>query len=178
MWHRPSLSTTLSYATMCLVIAACAGPTAGPDGTDFAYEEDVRRLAATDSVGVPLPPPGTDPTGPGVIRGFVRAAGGAAGGDTLSSSPRLSGVVVRAFPVISASAAVGAVSPTVLSGTGPLAAQGTTDVNGAFALPQLPGGLYKVSFQPPGETYVWAWVYGEVHGNSEALPWWVTLFRR
>lgn len=175
------ISRPLSLALLAFGVA-CQRPDA-TDPTGLAHEYDVRQRVATDSGGTPLPPPPPDEEGPGFWRGVVRSNFGTMGPDTLLTSARLAGVIVRAIPMNGATGPVspgtGPVGPaTIPPGMGPIAAVDTTDAQGMFHLPTLPGGRYIVTFEPSNDDHEWAWVYAVASPSSGNLPWWVTLNRR
>jgi hypothetical protein len=93
------------------------------------------------------------------------------GGDTLVNSVRIAGVRVAAHPVTDLS--------TSPPGTGAVVAEVSTNANGEFVLPQLPGGPYVVTFTPPaGSSYQGAWTMATISSTSSDYAWWVTLFKR
>ncbi len=123
-----------------------------------------------DSAGNPLTPP-VGPVAPGYFHGTVRGPNvPGIGGDTLGTSPRIANVAVKAFPIVAQDGA----NLTL----GPLAASTTTNAQGKFTLPELPGGAYAVTFTPPaGGAYSGVWVTAQANAESHLWPWWVTLQR-
>ena len=88
----------------------------------------------------------------------------------MAAAPKLAGVTVTMFPCLKASCAG--------DSFGPLAATMTTDANGKFASPTLPGGYYTVVFTPPAQSAyrgVYAWFY--MNPNSDDYAWWVILLK-
>jgi hypothetical protein len=159
------LGITLLAAVIC---AGCESPTRAPQ-LDL---KGLRQATPTDSAGSPVPPGTTEAT-PGYIRGVVRSSElkQPTGPDTLVNSVRLAGVRVAALPVTDPST-----SPPA---TGAVAAEVTTNANGEFTLPQLPGGAYVVTFTPPaGSDYQGVWTMTTINSRTADYPWWVTLFKR
>jgi hypothetical protein len=159
---------TIVAALIAFVAVACAESTA-PAGS-----EDVLAglVSATpqDSAGNNTPPP-PGGAGTGYFRGYVRGPNTpGTGADTLATSPRIAGVVVRAYPITS----YGTSGPNL----GAPAGEVTTDENGAFTFPSIPGGEYAVTFHPPAASgYQGIYVTGPIHPTSHEHPWWVTLPR-
>jgi len=59
---------------------------------------------------------------------------------------------------------------------GDVAATMTSDANGAFESPTLPGGEYLITFIPPAATgYRGVWVTTTIHAGSSEGNWWVVL---
>ena len=159
------LGVTLFAVVLC---AGCESPTRVPQ---FDLQ-GLTQTTATDSAGSPLPPGNAEAT-PGYIRGVVRSSElqRPEGPDTLVNSVRLAGVRVAALPVTDLSTS----PPT----TGATAAEVTTNANGEFTLPRLPGGLYVVTFTPPvGSDYQGVWTIVTINSSTADYPWWVTLFKR
>ena len=173
--------TVRSHRTFLLLLAttaavACAGDptTTGGGNSPLA---GLKSSVAGDSAGTtpaPTPPPATTPT-PGYVHGTVRAPGANAqpGQDTLAASIKIAGAIVTAYPRV--------VQGTDTAGVGPVAAQVTTDADGKFTLPVLPGGEYVITFNPPKSlegTYGGVWTIGTIHEKSHEFPWWVTLWKK
>ncbi|HEX6050661.1 MAG TPA: carboxypeptidase-like regulatory domain-containing protein, partial [Gemmatimonadaceae bacterium] len=143
------LGVTLFAAAMCV---GCESPTRAPQ-LDL---QGLRQSTPTDSAGSPVPPGSSEAT-PGYIRGVVRSSElkQPTGPDTLVNSVRLAGVRVVALPVTDLTK----LPPT----TGAAAAEVTTNANGEFTLPQLPGGPYVVTFTPPaGSDYQGVWTVATI----------------
>ncbi len=155
----------LSLALLAGLTIACSDDPTGPEQNPLS---GLSLRTANDSLGNPLPPAPATPT-PGVFRGFVLApCAGSCTGDTLATSPRISGVVVKAYQITGGSAA----NPTL----GPVAATVTTGNDGTFTLPQLAGGEYVVTFTPPSSSnYAGVWVTAHTSTQSDDYPWWVIL---
>lgn len=171
----------LPLALLSLAVATACEPSQTEPPAGLAFEYDVRRVAATDSVGTPLPPP-VEEEGPGYFRGVVRSNVTTAGPDTLATSVRLAGVIVRAIPLLGTTGpsdpGTMAISPsTIPPGAGPVAATVITAADGSFQFPTLPGGRYMVTFEPVTDEFTWAWVLAIASPSSGNLPWWVTLSR-
>jgi hypothetical protein len=147
--------------------SACTDATAPRERSPLAGLDAGMQL---DSAGSPLTPP-DGPVAPGYFRGTVRGPNiPGIGGDTLGTSPRIANVVVKAFPIVAQSGA----QLTL----GALAATTTTNAQGQFTLPELPGGEYAVTFTPPaGSSYTGVWVTAQANAESHLWPWWVTLPR-
>lgn len=156
-----------AFIVAAVAASACADST-GPAGTEHPLA-GLLASSPQDSAGTPITPPG-GVSDSGYFHGFVRAQNEpGAGGDTLANAPRIAGVVVSAYPILAPGAA-----PTL----GPLAAQVTTNAQGAFTLPKLAGGEYAVTFRPPaGSGYYGIWASGPIHATSADFAWWVTLPR-
>lgn len=156
-------------ATLLALVAVACSETTAPDGTQ-AVLAGLIGSTTQDSAGNAAPPPAGG-AGTGYFRGYVRGPNApGAGGDTLATSPRIAGVIVRAYPITGS----GPSGPQL----GALAGQVTTDAEGAFTFPSIPGGEYAVTFHPPaGSGYLGIWVSGPIHPTSHEHPWWVTLPR-
>ena len=107
------------------------------------------------------------------LLGGMGSAGAAipgSGGDTLSTSPRVSGVVVTAYPVLGGTQA----EPDL----GPAEQSVTTGSDGKFSL-TLSGGNYVVTFTPPASgIYGGVWVTASTSTTSNDWPWWVILWKK
>lgn len=164
------MSAIRSLAIALLIGAstlACAEST-GPDANDVLA--GLVAAAPQDSAGGSVTPP-TGTGGSGYFRGYVRGPNApGTGGDTLATSPRIAGVVVRAYPIVGGTSS----GPEL----GALAGEVTTNAQGAFTFPTIPAGEYVVTFRPPASSgYQGIWVYGPIHSTSHEFPWWVTLPR-
>ena len=96
-------------------------------------------------------------------------------GDTISNAVKMQGVLVRAY------AYSGAVGNDGLPVPGALAGSVTTDANGLFQMPTLPGGQYVVTItvQPPDDaTWIGGWTVATVNAESNRYPWWILLPRK
>jgi hypothetical protein len=148
---------------------ACSDDPVSSDDSPLA---GLTERTGNDSVGNPIPGEPTEPTTPtpGFFRGTVLGQAEAPGGgvDTLETAPRVSGVVVTAYPLLGGS------SPDY--DLGDAAATVTTGADGKFSLPELPGGDYVVTFAPPSSsTYRGIWVTAYIFEQSGEHPWWVVL---
>lgn len=145
-----------------IVAVACAdeGPTTpGPTTLMGLVEVESNDTIATQ-------PPPEAPATPGAFHGFVLGHG--TGPDTMATAPRLQGVVVTAYPHLGWNGS----NPVV----GEASATRTTDANGAFQFPVLPGGEYVVTFVPPASsTYGATFVTTTIHSGSDEGNWWVIL---
>jgi hypothetical protein len=159
--------TSLTAFAAILLVAVAAAACADQAATQPTGESPLAGLSAAgrnDTAQAPANP--AEPT-PGFFRGTVY--GYIPGrSDTLETAVRLAGVRVTAYPRVPSSSDPYAV--------GPAAASVTTDANGEFVLPTLPGGEYAVTFTPPeGSKYRAAWTVGVAHAGSGDRPWWVML---
>ena len=158
-----------------LLFALAAGLTAAcsdsPTETEDSPLAGLAQREGTDSVGNHSPPPPANPT-PGRFHGTVLGpAEPGQGPDTLTTSPRVASVVVTAYPVIGGTQA----APEL----GAAEATTTTGSDGKFQLPQLAGGLYVVTFNPPSTSiYGGVWVTAATSANSNDHPWWVILWKK
>ena len=92
-------------------------------------------------------------------------------GDSLAAKVKIANVTVTMYHMTRASDG----SPVA----GAQEASTTTNSEGAFALPVVPGGDYVVTFVPPtGSGYVSTYATTTIHAESGDAPWWVTLPRR
>jgi hypothetical protein len=152
------------------VVAALAVACSDPTGSENSPLAGLAVRAGTDSVGNQPPPQPTTPT-PGSFHGTVLGASTGTGGDTLLTAPRIAGVVVTAYPVTGGTPA----APTL----GSAEATVTTGADGKFQLPQLDGGEYVVTFNPPsGSIYGGVWVTAWTSSMSNDHPWWVVLWKK
>lgn len=157
MWSR---SGALVITTIAVFFAACAGDPIAPGGSVL------QGLVAGESndTSSTIPPP-TNPT-PGRFHGFVIGHGTFP--DTMATAPRLANVRVTIYPHLGWQGDV----PTIGAEAGSV----TTDANGAFQAPTLPGGDYVVTFVPPqGSVYGGTYVRTTVHAGSDEGNWWVIL---
>jgi len=149
------------------IAAACAttdsvGP--GPNPSPLA---GLVAGATNDSNPVTSPPP--QPT-PGSFHGTVMGHSTLPPGtDTLSQLPRIAGARLTAYSHVPPTD-----SDTL--GVGSEVASVTTDANGQFQFPTLPGALYIVTIAPPaGSKYQGVWVAAIAHAHSADYAWWVVL---
>ena len=170
------MSMSRWYSRYALLVALFAGVTAAcsdDSPTDPASSplSGLARENTRDSVGTPPPPPPTGTLSPGTVRGTVLGPSApGAGNDSLETAPRVAGVAVTAYPVESMG-----VEPEL----GPAAASAVTDANGRFQLPELAGGEYVVTFNPPANSeYGGVWVTTVIHAGSSEHPWWVVLWKK
>jgi hypothetical protein len=155
-----------AVAVIGITVACGGGDTAatGPLTTPLA---GLVPGATNDSSPVTNPPP--DPT-PGSFHGTIMGHSVfPPGTDTLSTLPRIVGARVTVF-------AHGQPTTSDTLGVGAQVASVTTDANGQFQIPTLPGGLYIVTIAPPaGSKYQGIYVAAIAHAHSADYPWWVVL---
>jgi hypothetical protein len=110
--------------------------------------------------------------GPGYFHGTVLGtAPEIAGNDSLALFPKLGGVVVTIYPLVSATADT--------LNHGPAAGSVVTDAAGQFQLPTLPAGDYVITFVPPSSSaYRGVYAFGPLRSNSKDYPWWVVLAKK
>lgn len=149
-----ALLRCIAAALAVATVAACADDPSAPD-----LLAGMAQVTSADSTGAPPP---SEPTAPGFFRGVVM--GYAAGPDTLANAERLPNVSVQAY---------------LYSGTQPVgdAVAGTTsNANGEWQLPSLPGAEYVVTFTTPsGSKYRSGWTLGRTGASSGTHPWWIML---
>lgn len=161
---RNTKGMSWSLLAAAILAMACSDST----GSNSSPLDGLAQRTGSDSIGNPLPGEPTAPT-PGTFRGFVLGpCGSACTGDTLATSPRVSGAVIKAYPVTGGSPA----NPTL----GPMEATVTTGSDGKFQLPPLAGGEYVVTIEPPSSSpYSGVWVTAFTSSQSDDYPWWVIL---
>lgn len=154
------IAGSVALAVACTSDSAGTGPTPSPLAGLVAG-------ATNDSSPVTTPPP--NPT-PGSFHGTIMGHSQfPPGTDTLSTLPRIAGARLVAYSHVQPSA-----GDTL--GVGQEVASVTTDANGQFQFPTLPGALYVVTIAPPaGSKYQGIWVAAVAHAHSADYPWWVVL---
>ena len=154
---------------LSFTLVACSND--DPTGASPSPFTGLTATAGKDSTGAPPPPPPPNPT-PGFFRGTVLGPSlPGAGNDSLTTAPRVAGVVITAYPVLSSATN----PPTV----GPASATVTTSADGKFQLPTVSGGDYVVTFNPPpSSVYGGVWVTATAHNTSGVFPWWVVLWKK
>lgn len=169
--RRFRVRTAWPSVVLLTLVAACGdstsdpgqpGPLAGFTGID-----------AVDSAGNGVTQP-LSPQGAGYVQGTVLAPSPAgAGNDSLSTKPRIAGVVIKIYPILGdpnvPSPILGALQHTV-----------STDANGRFQTPVIDGtqGWHALTFTPPaGSGYQAVWARTQFWTGSATHPWWVTLPR-
>ena len=163
---EPSRSLRLALSSLVVGAAAMIGacsdsPTSVADPSPLA---GLTKAARNDTA--PTPPTTTEPLAPGSFHGTIY--GYAPGPDTLKNSERLSGVKVTAYPRLR--------STTDTLGVGAATASATTNANGDFQLPTMPGGEYVITFNPPtGSKYRGGWTVATAFAESNAHAWWIML---
>lgn len=167
--HRLLRPGSIALVLMAATLVACSDD---PTGTGNSPLAGLSQREGADSVGNPLPPEPTTPT-PGSFHGTVLGPSEpGAGNDSLATAPRVSGVVVTAYPVTGGTPG----SPTL----GAAEATVTTGADGKFQLPTLAGGEYVVTFNPPASSiYGGVWVsQAFTSAQSNDWPWWVVLWKK
>lgn len=164
---RPAL-LRLIFSLMTGLTVACSD---SPTESENSLLAGLAQREAADSAGNPVPPPPTNPVA-GSFHGTVLGPSQpGAGNDSLATAPRVSGVVITAYPVTGGTEA----NPTL----GPAAGTVTTGADGKFQLPTLAGGNYVVTFTPPANSiYGGVWVTAATSANSNDHPWWVVLWKK
>lgn len=152
---------------LLLVVVAGAACSDNPTTVSPSVLRGLSQGESNDTVGT-TPPPPTQAT-PGSFHGFVLGPG--TGPDTMATAPRLQGVVVTAYPRLGYSGQ----EPKV----GEAVATMSTDANGAFQSPTIPGGEYVVTFVPPENSiYRGVYVTTTIYDGSNGGNWWVVLPRK
>lgn len=167
---RIRVRTTLLVASLAAgtVIAACSDSTTTPAVTpQVSPLAGLVKGATNDSN---ASPPANQPATPGSFHGTVMGhADFPPGTDTLQALPRIVGATLVAYNQV-------APTPSNTSGVGSMVASVTTDANGQFQFPGLPGGSYVVTITPPaGSKYQGVWVTPIASAHSSDYPWWVVL---
>ena len=162
---RMSGLSRLALGLFAGALVACGSD--NPTASDDSPLAGLTKTEGRDSTGTSVPNPPTPGT-PGYFRGTVLGPSvPGAGNDSLATAPRISGVVVTAYPRLS-----DGVPPEV----GAAAATVTTGSDGKFQLPTLSAGEYVVTFNPPsGSIYTGVWVTATAYAGSSEWPWWVVL---
>jgi hypothetical protein len=156
----------LALSVVSALSIACSDST-NPGSPNPSPLAGLRASGTNDSNSTP--PPSQSAT-PGSFRGTVMGhADFAPGTDTLATLPRIVGATLVAYvhtdPTSSDDVGVGA-----------QVASTTTDANGMFQFPTLPGGIYVVTITPPeGSAYQGVWVTATAHSHSADYGWWVVL---
>lgn len=165
-----SVTRVLSLLASFVVVIVAASCGESPVETPYSAIRGLNQSVAIDSTGAAAPGAPTD--GPGHFHGTVLGPSPVgATGDTLASAPRVSNVVVVAYPLLARDGAEVEL--------GDAAATAITGADGKFTLPTLPGGEYVVTFTPPADgPYGGVWVTAMAHSGSHAHPWWVVLWTR
>ena len=171
--YRSTVVRGLTVAFGAVLFVACADQSPTPIGQSPLT--GLSKASTNDSTGTPVPPPPTGTATPGYVRGTVMAPSTNAppGTDTLATATRIVGAKVTAYPRVR--------STTDTLGAGPMAAQVETDAKGEFQLPQLPGGEYIITFNPPASqatVYGGVWTVTTIHSNSSLHPWWIVLWKK
>lgn len=163
MKFRESTRWTIGVLAV-VAAAACAD---NPNTIRPSVLRGLSQGESNDTVAT-TPPPPAEAT-PGSFHGYVLGPG--TGPDTMATAPRLQGVVVTVYPFLGGSGQ----EPIV----GEAVAAMTTDANGVFQSPTVPGGEYVVTFVPPENSiYRGVYVTTTIHDGSNSGNWWVVLPRK
>lgn len=162
MSHYAKLHRALVAAAIVGFAVACADQTS-PTTSGDPLKDLVHLTADTGSAG-----PGEQPT-PGAFHGRVLGQSTPGAIDTLDTATRVANVLVKIYSHVQ-------VSTTDTLGVGPEVARTTTDGNGDFQTPTLPGALYIVTFTPPvGSPYRGVYVVATAFSRSGDYPWLIVL---
>jgi hypothetical protein len=105
-------------------------------------------------------------TTPGSFHGYVIGTG--TGPDTIATAPRIVGATITAYPHLGYDGE----TPRV----GEAAGSVTTDANGFFQFPTIPGGDYVVTIRPPASSeYKGQYATTHISNVSNTGNWWVVL---
>ena len=140
--------------------AACSDDPAAPVAPELA---GLSRGNSNDTTSGQTTP-GT--TTPGSFHGFVIGRG--TGPDTIATAPRIAGATITAYPHLGFDGE----TPRVGASAGSV----TTDANGFFQFPTIPGGDYVVTIRPPaGSEYQGQYALTTISNISNTGNWWVVL---
>ncbi len=156
---------------VAMSLTACDAMIAEPSRSPL---DGLAYATGADSAGNAPPAAPSGPLAPGFVRGTVLGPwdGTGSSNDSLSTSPRVAGVVVAAYLLPEG----GTVSKDNL---GDVVASTVTAADGTFTLPTVDGGSYAVTFTPPsGSPYGGVWVTASIHATSHEFPWWVVLWKK
>lgn len=156
----------LALTVVGTLVIACSD-SVSPSGPGSSPLSGLRASSTNDSNTTPSP---SQPASQGTFRGTVMGhADFAPGTDTLATLPRIVGAILVAYEQ-------GQPTASDPVGVGAEVARTTTDANGTFQFPTLPGGTYVVTITPPaGSAYQGVWVTATAHSHSADYGWWVVL---
>jgi hypothetical protein len=104
---------------------------------------------------------------PGAFHGFVMGRG--TGPDTFATAPRINGATITAYPHLGFDGDTPRVGDAVASVT--------TDANGFFQFPTIPGGAYVVTIRPPAASGLQGqYALTTISSVSDSGNWWVVLY--
>lgn len=154
----------LLFATMAVACDGFNDPPPSP-------LEGLTYIIATDSTGT-LAPAAPNELVPGHFVGTVLGAPlPGSGNDSLETMPRIAGAIVTAYPVIAGTGAFATLDHAEASAI--------TDVDGRFTLPQVPGGEYVLTFEPPaGSGFVGSYASVFAYSESHEFSHWIILARQ
>lgn len=149
----------VAAAVMALAVAACSDEPASPSSSPLAG----LSLGNSNDTTIGNPTPGVTP---GSFHGFVVGRG--TGPDTMATAPRIMGATITAFPHLGFDGE----TPRVGDAVGSV----TTDANGFFQFPTIPGGAYVVTVKPPaGSDDKGQYVLAHISSVSNSGNWWLVL---
>ena len=150
----------IAAAVAVVAAAACSDDPASPSVPELA---GLSRGNSNDTTSGQTTP-GT--TTPGSFHGFVLGRG--TGPDTIATAPRIVGATITAYPHLGFDGE----TPRVGAAVGSV----TTDANGFFQFPTIPGGDYVVAIRPPaGSEYQGQYALTTISNISNTGNWWVVL---
>lgn len=163
---KPSAVRLIASLGVAAALVACGdnSPTL-PDSSPLA---GLSKTTTNDSSTTWDP---ATPSGPGYFHGTVLGPSApGAGNDSLTTAPRISGVVVTIYDRQPGEGEVK---------TGEARGSVTTGADGKFTLPTLPAGEYVVTFVPPANSgYHGMYAFGPLNEKSSTYPWWVVLAKK
>jgi len=156
--------TTFVLAVAAIAFVACTDSSTGIDAHRILA--GLSPAESNDTTATPPPDTSTWTPEPGAFHGIVFHPG--AGPDTIGSAIRVANVAVVVYP------------QTGWDGDTPLlgdpVASFSTNANGEFQSPTIPGGAYIVTFTPPASSpYRGVYVQGLIFNDSNSGTWWIAL---
>jgi hypothetical protein len=171
MLGRIKSTSLLVMAAAAVGIAAC-GDTTSPDTSSSNPLKNLIRASAGSGDTAKTGGTGGQ-QGDGLFHVTVRGLSAPGATDTLNTAPRLANVSVTVYSHVTTST-----GDTL--GVGPAVAHVTTDANGDFQTPVLPGALYIVTFTPPANSpYInGVYVVATAYAHSGDYPWYIVLQKK